>query len=362
MEKPATSSRKIPFSVLYIFRPDLTITAKLAITLPKFRYSHYNKIMLSFLASSLRLAHIPFTQNEPLAPKSTFRVGGTAKLFVSPQNPQELCDVISAVRAAQVNYFILGGGSNLVFPDGEYNGVIVSTKDINQIFFDADANPQDGEALVTCQCGVPMATLVDFCTKKNLSGMEQFAGLPGSVGGAVFMNARCFDRSVSDIIFSTKHLEFQGKNPVQRERLFSAQEWDYKRSPFQSEQSAESPKIVLEATFRLAQKTQENHADILAECKKYISERVEKGHFKYPSAGSVFKNNRAFGAPSGKLIDECGLKGLQIGGAQIAPFHGNFIVNTGNATARDIRALVEKAQSSVKEKFGFDLEPEIVFV
>ena len=148
------------------------------------------------------------------------------------------------------------------------------------------------------------------------------------------------------------------------ELMFNSTDWDYKKSPFQENSVSQTPhRYITQVTFRLTPATgPDAHERIAADCKKYIAERVDKGHFKYPSAGSVFKNNHAFGAPSGKLIDDCGLKGLASGGAQIAPFHGNFIINTGNATAEDIKALVKAAQKTVKEKFGFELEPEIIFV
>ena len=305
----------------------------------------------------LKVAKIPFKENEPLAQKSTFKVGGTARLFIQPQTPEQLEAALGAVRSAEIPFFLIGGASNVVFPDGEYQGAIISTQDIKEIYYDSDELNSDGTVSVTCSCGVPMAAFVDFCTKKNLSGVEQFAGLPGSVGGAVYMNARCFDRSISDVLSSTKHFEFSGSKAKYTEKPFDIAEWDYKKSPFQTVN-----RYIVQATFKLTPVSPDQHEKIASDCKKYIAERVDKGHFKYPSAGSVFKNNHSFGAPSGKLIDEAGLKGFTAGGAQIAPFHGNFIINTGNATAADIRKLVEIAQKTVKEKFGFELEPEIIFV
>ena len=314
----------------------------------------------------LKTAKIPYKENEPLAPKSTFKVGGTARLFIMPETPEQLESVISAARSSELPFFVTGGASNVVYPDGAYEGAIISTQQIKEIFYDPDETTLDGSVLVTCQCGVPMAAFVDFCTKKNLSGAEQFAGLPGTVGGAVYMNARCFDRSVSDLLYSTTHIEFTGAKSKLVELPFNASDWDYKKSPFQAHTATNGAQItqryITQATFRLTPAGAAAHDRITADCKKYIAERVDKGHFKYPSAGSVFKNNHAFGAPSGRLIDECGLKGLTIGGAQIAPFHGNFIINTGSATSADIHALVEAAKKAVHEKFGFNLEPEIIFV
>ena len=317
--------------------------------------------MFDFLASMLKIAKIPFTENEALAPKSTFKVGGKARLFITPQTPEQLESTISAVRSAELPYFVTGGASNVVYPDGTYEGAIISTQAIKEIIYDPDEKAPDcpDSALVTCQCGLPMAAFVDFCTRKNLTGAEQFAGLPGTVGGAVYMNARCFDRSISDLLYSTKHLEFNDNKAKLIELPFNSSDWDYKKSPFQQ---TEPRRYITEVTFRLTSAGASAHDRITADCKKYIAERVNKGHFKYPSAGSVFKNNHNFGAPSGKLIDDCGLKGLKVGGAQIAPFHGNFIINTGNASAADIKSLVEQAQKAVSEKFGFQLETEIIFI
>ena len=314
--------------------------------------------MFDFLTSMLKMAKIPFTENEPLAPKSTFRVGGSARLFITPETSEQFESATAAIRNAGIPFFVTGGASNVVFPDGTFEGAIISTQGIKEIFYDEDETTEDGSALITCQCGVPMAAFVDFCTRKNLTGAEQFAGLPGTVGGAVRMNARCFDRSISNLFYSAEYFEFPNKAPHHAEISYNSSDWDYKKSPFQS---TDAPRYITSATFHLTRATPQDHDRIAADCKKYVTERIEKGHFKYPSAGSVFKNNHAFGAPSGRLIDECGLKGLSHGGAQIAPFHGNFIINTGNATAADIRALVTTAQNAVKEKFGFDLEPEIIF-
>ena len=317
--------------------------------------------MIDFLTSMLKVARIPYSENEPLAPKSTFKVGGTARLFITPQNVADFAHILEALHSTELPFFVTGGGSNLVFPDGIYQGAIISTQGIKDIFYESDEKTADGSVLVSCQCGVSMAAFVDFCTRKNLSGAEQFAGLPGTVGGAVYMNARCFDRSISDILYSTTHIEFEGKTTKEITLPFKASDWDYKKSPFQA-QNGSPQRYITQACFHLSPLGPENHDRIQADCKKYIAERVNKGHFKYPSAGSVFKNNHSFGAPSGKLIDDCGLKGLTIGGAQIAPFHGNFIINIKQASAEDIHRLVDTVQKTVREKLGFELEPEIIFV
>lgn len=318
-------------------------------------------------------------EHEPLAQKSTFKVGGTARFFLSPSDISSFNYAYNLLKQNNIKHFILGGGSNIVFPDSEYQGVILSTSNLNSITIldkeqthilkaelsssipELSQKINENTVFVKCLCGTPTATFVSFCTKNNLSGAEQFAGLPGSIGGALYMNARCFDKSISDITVATTHLTYSESQISEKELLFSPSQWDYKKSPFQKTKQ-EADKIVLNGIFFLTQKTSEQHSQIESDCKKFISERVDKGHFKFPSAGSVFKNNREFGKPSGKIIDECGLKGTQIGGAQIAPFHGNFIININHATASDIKKLVELCQKEVENKFNFKLQNEIIFV
>ena len=318
----------------------------------------YNFFMnYDFLKSVFKLAHISFVENEPLKNKNTFKIDSTAKLFVTPNDAEQLRSAIGGAATSDANFFILGGGSNIVFPDNEYKGIIISTQNLNSIYMDDEAIP--GQTVyVTCQAGTPTAAFVNFCTKKNLSGAEQFAGLPGTIGGAVYMNARCFNKSICEIIHQTEHIDYQDSvNTKIITSEFDASEWDYKKSPFQN-----GKKVITQVTFALSAMPAEKHPEIESVCKKFIAERVDKGHFKFPSAGSVFKNNHDFGAPSGKIIDDAGLRGYAIGGAQVAPFHGNFIINTGNATAENIKELVQYVQKVVQEKTGFLLEPEIIFI
>lgn len=301
-----------------------------------------------------------------LSQKTTFKVGGKAGLFIAPINYYSFQIVLTVVKSYKVPFFILGGGSNVVFPDNLYDGVIISTQNFNDIaIMQKEDLPQEfnnftideNQIIVTCFCGTPMASLVNFCTKNNIHGMEQFAGLPGTVGGAVYMNARCFEHSISDTLLAVSYMEFPDQTVELKRYKFDSKDWAYKVSPFQ-----DPNKFITTATFLLTQQTEQEHELIESECKKFISERVTKGHFKFPSAGSVFKNNHDFGKPSGMIIDEAGLRGFQIGGAKVADFHGNFIINTGNATSSDIKSVVEYVQKKVFEKYSFSLETEIIFV
>ena len=177
------------------------------------------------------------------------------------------------------------------------------------------------------------------------------------------MNARCYEKSISDVLGSVSAVYCSETGCTIKEYECRHNEWGYKRSPFQPQHKryaelSDNRPVIVSATFHVEQG---DTALIRKKMESRIADRTAKGHFKLPSAGSVFKNNHAFGKPSGQLIDEAGLRGLQIGGAQVAPWHGNFIVNTGSATAQDVMKLIEVIQKRVKDATGFELEPEIIF-
>lgn len=284
--------------------------------------------------------------SETMANHTTFRIGGPAPLFIEPFDVPSLRFALSVLKADAVPYFVLGGGSNIVVSDKGFEGAVVSMSALCDI--------EAADECVACGAGASVSSVVSFCTKHVLSGIETFAGLPGSAGGAVCMNARCFDVSVSDILSEVRYID--GSTLEEKTYRFNAADWDYKISPFQNTQ-----RIVTRAVFKTKKLSEDKKNEIAERCRAYAAERNAKGHFKFPSAGSVFKNNRAFGKPSGKIIDEAELKGMRSGGAQIAPWHGNFIVNTGGATAKDVRDLVDRIVEIVRQKTGFTLECEILF-
>lgn len=292
--------------------------------------------------------------DEPMANHTTFKIGGKVPVFFEPADFDSLLELLSQLKKEEIRFFVLGGGSNVVFCDGGFEGVVVSLLKLKKIEEVKTSQTDENDVLVSVEAGASMSLFVDFCAKNGFCGAERFAGLPGTVGGALFMNARCFDLSVSELFVEAYYIDLD--DYTEKHRIFRADEWDYKVSPFQNGKS-----LILSATFRL-KKNGGSAEEIKAECKKFVEERRLKGHFNFPSAGSVFRNDRSFGAPSGKIIDECGLRGKQIGKAQIAPFHGNFIINLGGATQKDVKALVEFAVNEVKSKTGFCLQPEIIFV
>ncbi|MBQ0052671.1 MAG: UDP-N-acetylmuramate dehydrogenase [Treponema sp.] len=298
-------------------------------------------------------------QNEPLKNHTTMKVGGNAELFVLPENEESLLLAVECARKNQKKFYILGGGSNIVFKDTGFDGLIICTENLNKIekIEAIDENKLPIVNLI-CQAGKPTSEITDYCLQNNIQGFECFSGLPGTVGGACFMNARCYDDELSNHIKSVTYLDLDEMKIKEYE--FDKSDWAYKISPFQKGNNV-ILKVVLHGLKQLTNDSSEM-LSAKAVAQRCYSNREEKGHFKYPSSGSVFKNNRSFGKPSGVLVDEAGLKGLSVGGAQVAPWHGNFIINNGAATADDIKELVEKIQSIVKEKTGFMLEPEVIFL
>ena len=284
-----------------------------------------------------------FLQNESLKDKTTFKIGGNASFFAKPEDSKSLIALLSWAKENDLPLFILGGGSNLVVSDDGIDKLVISTE-----AFDF-CNLQD--EVLTCGSGCSFEKITEFCIKSEISGLENFAGLPGTTGGATFMNARCYEVSISDVISSVKYIDLSDFT----EKTYSVDlsEWDYKKSPFQT-----GDKIITQVNFNVKKG---NSKEIEEKSLSFIKDREIKGHFKFPSAGSVFKNNRNFGKPSGKIIDEVGLRGFSVGQAQVAPWHGNFIINNGNATASDVRNLVEIIQEKVLKETGFMLECEIIF-
>lgn len=293
-----------------------------------------------------------FRFNEPMAKKTTFKIGGNALVFVEPEDVTQILDILLWTKKYSVPYFILGGGSNIVFTDETFNGVVISTLKLCSISM---AEREDSKVFINCGSGNTISSIIKFCISHDLWGMQEFAGLPGTVGGALFMNARCFEKSISELLVSAVCIDLEKKSV--EEYFFNESDWDYKVSPFQNKN-----KFVLSAQFCLEKHGFDERKKLEELCHSFINQRKEKGHFEYPSAGSVFKNNRDFGLPSGKIIDDCGLRGMKCGAAQVAPFHGNFIINIGGATQKDVKSLVESVVNEVKNRTGFELQTEIIFV
>lgn len=297
-------------------------------------------------------------EEELLKNRTSFKIGGKASLLIEPLDLEGLEEIVKLAVEEEIPYFVLGGGTNVVFKDEGFHGLIIATRKLSgfELVPLTDGPEVPGKQyIIRCPAGTAISAASSFAAREALTGLESFAGLPGTVGGAAYMNARCFDKELSDVAAKIRFIEINGRATSTSEVLFDKAEWAYKKSPFTG-----TSRIVESVELKVSRG--EDKEAILARCQEIMDSRMAKGHFKYPCAGSVFKNNHEFGSPTGQIIDSLGLKGFSLGGAQIAEFHGNIIVNKNNATCNDVRSLCDYIIEEVKQKKGFVLEPEIIFV
>lgn len=279
---------------------------------------------------------------ESMARHTTFKTGGPADLFLLPQTAQEMADAIHILQKHQIAYMIIGNGSNLLVRDGGIRGAVIQLA----------ANMQQVEVKenrLYVQCGALLSTVAAKAAQAGLTGLEFAAGIPGTFGGAVVMNAGAYGGEIKDVLFSvdvlTKELEIV---TLPAEAL----ELSYRHSII-----PEQEYIVLGGTLQL----QTGQQDVIyAKMAELAQQRREKQPLQYPSAGSTFKRPEGYFA--GKLISDAGLKGKTIGGAQVSEKHAGFIVNIGDATAKDILDLIAYCQTVVKAQFGVQLETEVKIV
>lgn len=278
--------------------------------------------------------------DEPMAGHTSFNIGGPADLFLAPRNYGELLACLKLVHNSDLPYFLLGGGTNILVSDRGIRGAVISTTALAEITV-------VGYQLVA-QAGATVERVCEVAEEHGLGGIEFMYGMPGTIGGAVWMNARCYGGSISDVlrqatvIDSSFHKEAVTYDP----ELFG-----YKRSPFQKMKSC-----IWEVSLQLEEA---ERSELRMVMDYNMADRVEKGHFTAPSAGSLFKNNREFGAPTGQIIDELGLRGTVAGGAAIADYHGNIFINQHQATAKDVLSLIRLAVETAWSERCIRLEPEV---
>ncbi len=283
-----------------------------------------------------------YIQDESLSKHTTYRVGGIAKLFVYPKNQEKLIILLKFLKMKNVKYKILGNGSNTLFSDDEYNGVIIKLDCFDEIKYFRNT--------VTAGAGVNLIKLSNQTVKKGLAGLEFATGIPGTVGGAIYMNAGAYK---SDMGYITKRVKVLTPNLEVITMTNKELNFHYRSSFLQSNKDY----ICLEATFSLRKNDKNVLLEIVEDRKK---RRIESQPLEYPSAGSVFRNPENMFA--GKLIEDIGLKGHAIGGAKVSEKHANFIINYDHATGKDIKDLIEFVKKEVKEKYDVDLKVEQEFV
>ncbi|MFP4114108.1 MAG: UDP-N-acetylmuramate dehydrogenase [Spirochaetota bacterium] len=287
--------------------------------------------------------HGELRQNEPLAPHTTFRVGGPADLYARPLHAADLASLLRAAKEDRIPWFVLGGGSNILVADSGVRGLVIDTTSL--------AGAAVEGTTLTVGAGLPISDASSVAADHGLGGLDFIYAMPGSVGGAVWMNARCYGGEISEVLSSVEYVDADGRLSVYTPR---AEDFGYKRSPFMSHAA-----VMTSVAFSLRLGDRQ---ELWAAMREHEADRRAKGHFAAPCAGSVFKNDRAFGRPSGAIIDGLGLRGYRVGGAKVSDLHANIVVNAENASATDIRAVIEHVQTEVKRELGFELEREVLFV
>lgn len=313
---------------------------------------------------------IPMTQiyvNEPMKKHTSFKIGGNAEVFVKVKNEKELEHVIKIADRNNIYITVVGNGSNILVKDNGIKGIVIKLEFENIKFEKINSE----EYLITVGAGVKLGELAQKLLKEELKGFEFASGIPGTIGGAVRMNAGAYGGEMKDIITETKCLDLEKYKRIfkstniddieitQKDIITKTpevillnnaeQNFSYRNSIFTKKKY-----IVLETTLKLKKG---NYVDIKNKMDEYLESRKLKQPIGMPNAGSTFKRGEDF--ITAKLIDECDLKGYSVGGAQISEIHAGFIVNTGNATAEDVMKLVHHVQKIVYEKTGKKIELEI---
>lgn len=280
--------------------------------------------------------------NEPMSRHTTFRVGGPAKCLIKVNNKEQLKKLIPYLHMTGQNFFILGNGSNLLVGDKGYAGILVKLGE------GMEAVTVEGERM-KISAGTLLSKAASIARENELTGMEFASGIPGTVGGAIVMNAGAYGGEMKQIVESVEVMNMEGEILVLDN---DTMEFGYRKSVIKSR-----PFIVLETVLRLQKGKLEEISSKMDELSRL---RREKQPLEYASAGSTFKRPEGYFA--GKLIMDAGLRGFSIGGAKVSEKHCGFIVNSGNATAADIREVIEEVQQCVKAKFGVTLEREVIYL
>lgn len=285
--------------------------------------------------------------NAPMSKYTSFRCGGRAKRLVICDSVSELEQVMNEISESKEEYLFLGNGSNTLFMDGIYYGTVVT---IGKGFDEIEVIDDGDEVRLKCMAATLLSKIAKKALEESFSGFEFASGIPGSIGGAVFMNAGAYGGEMIDVLESVELLSPNADG-----------KWELKTVPadnlglsYRHSRLQETKEIVVSATLRLPRGNKAEIEDRLAELTK---KRTSKQPLEFPSAGSFFKRPEGYFAA--KLIEDAGLKGLSVGGAQVSSKHCGFVINTGNATTEDIVDLMHLVQNTVFDKFGVRLEPEV---
>ena len=281
-------------------------------------------------------------ENVSLSNYTTYKVGGTAKVLVYPKNIEKLILLLKELKSSNVKHKVLGFGSNLIFSDDVYDGVIIKLDSFDDLKID--------DTVITVGAGYSLVKLSYACLKEGLTGLEFASGIPGTIGGAVFMNAGAYKSDMASVVSEVKVL-----TPNLEIKTLYNQDLDYK---YRSSYLKHNPDYIsLEVKIVLRHGDKKEIKDLM---ERRRQKRLMMQPLEYPSAGSVFRNpDNDF---AGRLIEECNLKGYSIGGAKVSEKHANFIINYNKAKARDVKDLIYYVHDKVKEETGVDLKIEQEFV
>ena len=283
---------------------------------------------------------IEIKTNEPMSGHTTFAIGGPARLFIQPKNVQELMAALAAVRAQDIPYLVLGNGSNVLVSDKGIEGAVICTVEMREITVHDDHT-------ITADAGALLSSVARSAQRAGLTGAEFSGGIPGSLGGAVFMNAGAYDGQMSNIICKTEYLDGDGELQVLEG---DAHHFGYRQSAFRSHPEW----TIVRSTLCLQPG---DAAAILDKMNDFAKRRRDKQPLSFASAGSTFKRPEGYFA--GRLIEDAGLKGVSVGAAQVSEKHAGFLINRGGASCEDMLQLIALVQDRVREQFGVSLECEV---
>ena len=283
---------------------------------------------------------------QPMAELSSFKVGGPADIAAWPEETDDILAALEWARAREIPWTVIGGGSNILVSDRGIRGLVIFTTEMDEIYHEQQS--------VMAGPGSAITHVSAYAAEHGLAGLDFIYSMPGSTGGALWMNARCYGSEIADVLDWVEYIDVDSSTPELKRLSPHREDFAYKHSPFQKGKN-----IILNSAYSLKPG---NKAFLWTQMRDHEADRRSKGHFAAPCAGSIFKNNRDFGLPSGKIIDSLNMRGTEIGGARISDLHANIIVNDGTAKAADIARLIELIHQRVLEELGFDLEPEVIKV
>lgn len=285
------------------------------------------------------MPELPLLAGEPLSKHTSFRVGGPAELLACPRSEEELAALLRQCARMEVRPRVLGGGTNILAPDGGVPGVVISTRGLDSLKLSEDGS-------ISAGAGVPLARLAVFAQKNGLTGLEFAHGIPGTVGGGMYMNAGAYGGELSQVAVSARFLTAEGEL---RTLVGEEMGLGYRRSAFMG-----LPGVIVSARFRLEAGDPET---IQARMRELMERRRASQPLELPSAGSTFK--RPVGGYAAALIQEAGLKGFRVGDAAVSEKHAGFVVNLGHASSADVLTLIARVRETVKARSGIELEPEV---